>query len=69
MSLASDTEWLRAKLGSEAFHRDYPQRWLAVRDGQVVFNHPENAAMLEWLEREDPKRLCVIAFADSRVLA
>ncbi len=65
----SDIEWVRAQLASEPFHREYSQRWLAVREKRVVFKDPKKATLMAWLEENDPDRLCVIAFADDRKLA
>lgn len=69
MSLDSDTAWLRKQLVSEAFLQEYSQQWLAVRDQRIVFQNRENASMMRWLEENDPGFLCVIAFADDRMLA
>lgn len=69
MTLETDTAWLRERLSLDGFHRDFAQRWVAVRDAQVVFRTAESAAMAQWLEREDPDHRCVLAFADDRLLA
>jgi hypothetical protein len=68
MTIEHDTEWLRAELTKESFHKEYTQQWVAVRDGKVVHSTREHAAMQKWLELEDSDRQCVLAFGDDRAL-
>jgi hypothetical protein len=69
MTIETDTAWLRERLSLDWFHREFTQRWVAVRDARIVFHTPESGAMAQWLEREDPDHRCVLAFADDRLLA
>ena len=67
MSIEDDTEWLRSKLKLQAFHEAHDQKWIAVRDQQVVNENTERNTLEEWLLENDAQQLCIIAFADTRV--
>jgi hypothetical protein len=67
MTIEDDTEWLRARLTDEGFHRDYSEKWIAVRDGKVAHNTSDRQALQTWLEKEDTEGRCVLAFGDPRV--
>jgi hypothetical protein len=69
MTIEDDTEWLRTRLGQESFHRDFPQKWVAVRDGKIAFSTSDHQAMQSWLAEQDSEKRCVLAFGDDRVLA
>jgi hypothetical protein len=68
MTIAEDTEWLRARLQSPGFHRDYPQQWIAIRDEKVTHSDLSREALQSWLEANDKERQCVLAFTDDRPL-
>lgn len=68
MTIEDDTEWLRRQLVQESFHREHSQKWIAVRDGRVVFSAPDRIAMQNWLELRDSDRQCVLAYGDERII-
>jgi hypothetical protein len=68
MTIEKDTEWLRERLREETFHREYPQKWIAVSDGRVVFSTSERQTMQGWLAQEDTECRCVLAFGEPRDL-
>jgi hypothetical protein len=68
MTIEDDTEWLREQLKQESFHRDYSQKWVAVRDGKVAYSTASRAEMQTWLAQQDSEGRCVLAFGDPRTL-
>lgn len=68
MTIAGDTQWLRSQLTYESFHDTYSQKWVAVRDEQIVHSSSDLGDMQSWLEQNDKNRQCVLAFGDNRAL-
>lgn len=68
MTIEDDTEWLREQLKRESFHRDYAQKWVAVRDGKVAHSTSSREDMQTWLAQRDTEHRCVLAFGDPRTL-
>jgi len=68
MSIDSDTEWLRGQLSQYSFHEAHDQKWIAVKDEKIVCENATRTGLEEWLNANDSDQLCVLAFADTRIL-